>query len=133
MNDPEELESGGYHATCFECETEFSRALEMREVMMDLPSGGYDMVPVPMCSRCIGERFGWDCPQCGIHHDTKEDARYCCERAPGEAPDCPECGRRMERVSWGFTADGAPTCEVAECEECDVQWGKFTGWNGVNA
>lgn len=100
---------------------------------MDLPSGGYDMVAVPMCPRCIGERFGYDCPNCGLHYDDRDDAQYCCRRAPGEAPDCPECNRRMKRVSWGYAADGEPTCKVAECEECGVQWGKYTGWNGVNA
>lgn len=120
---------GEYHATCFECDRTFSRPLEQREIHMNKPEGGYDRVAVPLCPSCIGEMFGWDCPQCGIHHDTQEDARYCCERAPGEAPDCIECGRRMERGSWGYHADGRPTCEWAECEACGIGWGRFTGWH----
>jgi hypothetical protein len=115
---------------CYECERRFRRsAIHMREIIISHDEGlGYEEVPVPMCRDCEGRRFGFECPQCGIRHHDKDDAMYCCRRAPGEAPDCPECGRRMERVSWGATASGEPTCEAAKCEECDVFWGKFTGF-----
>lgn len=120
---------------CYDCERRVPRAyLQLRPVVFDIEGdSGYEEVPVPLCSECEGRRFGFDCPQCGLTYDEKDNARYCCERAPGEAPDCPDCGRRMERVSWGYTAAGRPTCEVAECEECDVHWGKYTGWSGVDA
>ena len=93
---------------------------------------GYDMVPVPLCNACIGHRFGFECPNCGIHHDSKDDARYCCQRRPGEAPDCTECGRRMKRGAWGYHADGRPTVEWAECEPCNIGWGRFTGWHDLD-
>ena len=121
-----------YHETCYECDRTFSRALEQREVHMDKPGGGYDVVPVPMCPECIGQTFGWDCPNCGLHHDSREDAEYCCKRRPGEAPDCPECGRRMERGAWGYSPGEGQTVDWAECEACEIGWGRFTGWHDLN-
>ncbi len=115
---------------CVDCGTEHDRRdLQMCPVVVDQPDGGYEEIPMPLCHRCRGKRHGYNCPQCGITHDTKRDAEFCCERAPGEAPDCPECGRRMKRTAHGMTADGQPTCEFAECESCGIQWGKFTGWH----
>jgi len=121
--------SSEIHRTCHECGTVASSSLPKREIVIDLPSGGYDTVPVPLCRACIGQMFGFECPNCGIRHDSRDDARYCCQRAPGEAPDCRECGRRMERGAWGSHADGRPTVEWAECEACGVSWGRFTGWH----
>lgn len=115
---------------CAECGDEYARRhLQTVPVMVDLPDGGYEDVPMPVCDHCRGRMYGYDCPHCGINYSEKEEARYCCERAPGEAPDCPGCNRRMERLSWGHHADGRPTCEFAECEDCGIQWGKYTGWH----
>jgi hypothetical protein len=122
----------GYHNTCHDCERTFETSLAMRDVTIGLESGGYTTTPVPLCPDCIGERFGFDCPQCGVPHDDRESAKYCCQRRPGEAPDCVECGRRMERKSWGFTATGERTVDVAECECCPVGWGRFTGWTQLD-
>ena len=38
---------------------------------------------------------------------------------------------RFTTGEWGYHADGRPTCEVAECEACDVMWGKYTGFEGL--
>lgn len=35
----------------------------------------------------------------------------------------------MERTVWGYTAEGQPTCEAAECDPCGIVWGKYTGWD----
>lgn len=116
---------------CYDCEREVGRRnLQMTEVMMTHDDGmGYDWVPVPLCPDCIGRRWGYDCPQCGLTHDEKDDARYCCRRRPGEAPDCPGCGRRMERGAWGYDPARGNTVEWAECECCPIAWGRFTGWH----
>lgn len=120
---------------CHDCGSTFLlRDMSRHRVPMDIPSAsGYEMVRVPLCYRCSRQRFGWDCPQCGCVHDTREDAKYCCQRQPGEAPDCIECGRRMERKAWGYTADGKPTVEWAECEACPIGWGRFTGWHKLDS
>ncbi|WP_084157091.1 hypothetical protein [Haladaptatus cibarius] len=65
-------------------------------------------------------------------HDSVEDAEYCCQRRPEDAPDCIECGRRIERGAWGTTADGTRTVEFAECEACDIGWGWFAGWHQLD-
>lgn len=117
-----------YHATCYECDRSFSQPLPQREVMMDIPSGGYDMVSVPMCRDCIHDREGYPCPDCGLLHETADDAEYCCHRDPAEAPDCKECGRRMEVTAKGHDPIEGPSVTVAECEACNVGWGAFTGW-----
>jgi len=123
---------------CYECGRKFRRrALQTREVVVHHDDGlGYEEIPVPLCRACIGERYGFDCPQCGLHHDDKESAQYCCRRRPGEAPDCPACGRRMERGSWGDDPDAPEghqrTVEWAECECCPIGWGRFTGWAELN-
>lgn len=121
--------------SCYGCGREAGRrALVQREVPIHDDEGmGYEMVPVPLCRGCVGERFGYDCPQCGLTHDEKDDARYCCQRRPGEAPDCPECGRRMERGAFGYDPATGPTVEWAECEACGIGWGKYTGWHGLDA
>lgn len=126
-------ESEDWKPKCWDCERRMARRnLQTREVMVTHDDGlGYDMVPVPICPHCIGKRFGYDCPQCGIHHDDRESAEYCCRRRPGEAPDCPECGRRMKRTAWGYAADGEPSVECAECEACGVFWGRFTGFSDL--
>lgn len=118
-------------APCYDCEREAPRKyLQRREVVIPNPPGesGYVEAPVLLCSECIGKRCGYNCPQCGVTHSEKENARYCCKRRPGEAPDCRECGRRMERGAWGVTASGEQTVEWAECEGCGIGWGRFTGW-----
>lgn len=120
------------HWKCYDCERETHRRnLQRREVVVETPEpgSGYTETPVYLCSECIGRRFGYDCPQCGITHGDMEDARYCCRRAPGEAPDCRDCGDRMQREAWGYTADGRPTVEYASCERCGMGWGRFTGWH----
>lgn len=120
----------GWVPSCYDCERELARRhLQPTEVIdTSGPGIGYERITVPMCGKCRKKRFGFSCPQCGVLHDTQEDAMFCCQRRPGEAPDCPECGRRMERLAWGYTAAGRPTCEFAVCEDCEVEWGKFTGW-----
>lgn len=127
-------ETEEWQPKCGDCERRVDRRnLQRRKVAVDRPDeSGYDLIPMPLCPACIGKRFGYDCPQCGINHSNREDAEHCCRRRPGESPDCPNCGRRMDRVSWGFHADGRPTCEVAECEPCGVMWGKYTGFEGVD-
>lgn len=117
---------------CYDCAREpGSTPHSRREIVIDSPDGhsGYDVVSVPLCRECIGDRFGHECPICGVPHDSREDARFCCQRRPGEAPDCPHCGRRMQRGAWGTHADGRQTVEWAECECCPVAWGRFTGWH----
>jgi hypothetical protein len=116
---------------CYDCGVEpGSTSFARREIVVHHPNElGYDVIVVPLCRACIGRRFGHECPTCGLHHDTHEDARYCCQRRPGEAPDCPHCGRRMARGTRGAHADGRPTVEWAECECCPVAWGRFTGWH----
>lgn len=119
---------------CYDCGRELARRdLQTREVVVDHDCGlGYEEVPVPLCRSCIGRRRGYPCPQCGLRHDDKESARYCCRRRPGEAPDCPACGRRMERGAWGHSAATGPTVEWAECECCPLGWGRFTGWERLD-
>ncbi|WP_276257175.1 hypothetical protein [Halomontanus rarus] len=124
------MSESDHHGTCHDCEREMHRRnLQMVPVHITNPDGGYERVPMPVCPDCRGRRFGYDCPNCGLTHDDKESAQYCCQRAPGDAPDCRECGRRMEKTAFGFTADGRPTCEFAQCEACDIGWGKYTGWH----
>lgn len=120
---------------CYDCERTFTfRELGRYEVPMDIGDGmAYEFVPVPLCHRCSRERFGWDCPQCGITHDSEDDAMFCCRRRPGEAPDCLECGRRMKRGAWGYDPVTGPTVEWAECEPCGIAWGRFTGWHDLDA
>lgn len=124
-----------WRPSCYDCGAEFARRhLQPTEIHIDHDEGaGYDRVPVPMCDRCRNERFGYDCPNCGLTYASGDDARYCCRRAPGEAPDCRECGRRMKRGAFGYTADGRPTVEWAECEGCGVAWGRFTGWHDLDS
>lgn len=126
MSDAEEWEP-----SCYDCGHQPGyRNLVHREVMMHHDEGmGYDMVPVPLCRACVGRRYGFDCPQCGITHDSREDAVYCCRRRPGEAPDCLGCGRRMKRGAWGHSPETGPSVEWAECECCPIAWGRFTGWH----
>lgn len=93
------------------------------------PVIGYEEITVPLCEYCRQKRFGYDCPECGLTYSTHKKAMSCCQRRPGESPDCHECGRRMERTVREHTEDGAPTCEAAECEPCGILWGKYTGWD----
>lgn len=124
-------EADDWHPSCYDCEREIpQRHLQPTEVIIHHDEGlGYDWVPVPMCGDCRRRRYGYDCPQCGCTYDSEDDAMFCCRRRPGEAPDCPECGRRMERGAWGYSPDGGPTVEWATCECCPVTWGRFTGWH----
>ena len=118
-------------AECYDCEREAPRRyLQYREVLIDNPEGesGYTETRVLMCSDCIGTRYGYDCPHCGLTYNEQEKAEYCCKRRRGEAPDCPECGLRMQREAWGHDAMG-PTVEYASCEKCGMEWGKYTGWH----
>lgn len=128
------MSSDDYQPSCYDCDREMPRRyLQTRPVIIPYDEGlGYDEVPVPLCSRCEGKRFGFDCPNCGLQHDTMDDAQYCCERRPGDAPDCKECGRRMKRGAWGFGADGERSVEWAECEGCNLGWGRFTGWHDLD-
>lgn len=115
---------------CYDCGREPAiGSFARREIHIDRPDGGYDRVPVPLCPDCIGRLFGFECPRCGAHYDDRDDAQYCCRRRPGEAPDCPHCGRRMARGAWGHSPTTGPTVEWAECECCPVAWGRFTGWH----
>lgn len=122
-----------WEPSCFDCEREAPRRYLQETAIMDTsgPGIGYETIMVPLCDACRKKRKGHDCPHCGMTHGTEEDAMFCCRRRPGEAPDCPECGRRMQRSAWGYTADGEPTCEYAVCEtpDCGVEWGKYTGWH----
>lgn len=115
--------------SCYDCDRTFPRRdLQTREVVVTHEDrSGYNELAVPLCRDCIGQRFGFDCPQCGITHDEKDDAIWCCRRRPEEAPDCTECGRRMKATAKGYDSDG-PHVTVAECECCPVMWGAFTGW-----
>ncbi len=119
-----------YQPSCYDCGRETARRnLQTREVIVTHDEGlGYEEVTVMLCSRCIGERFGYDCPQCGIRHDDKESARFCCERRPSEAPDCRQCGRRMTVGSASYDPATGTSVTWAECECCPVGWGAFTGW-----
>ncbi len=130
-----ETEDGGWKPSCYDCgfTPHDPTALGEGMVHIDREDGGYDRVPVPMCRDCRAKRHGHDCPECGETYLMLEDAAKCCDPAPGEAPDCPECGRRMERGSWGYTADGKPTVEWAECEACNIGWGKYTGFHDLDA
>jgi hypothetical protein len=123
-----ESTSADYHASCYDCERTFSRSLPQRAVCMDLPSGGYDFVQVPLCQQCIHERFGYECGQCGLRHDDQRSAEYCCQRDPADAPDCLECDRRMAATVKGHDPVDGAHVTVAECECCPVGWGAFTGW-----
>jgi hypothetical protein len=117
--------------SCYDCDREAPRRYLQQTEIMDTsgPGIGYEYITVPLCSHCRQQRYGYDCPHCGLTHDTEEDAVFCCRRRPGEAPDCPNCNRRMKRTAWGYTVDGKPTCEFAVCEGCGVEWGKYTGWH----
>jgi hypothetical protein len=121
--------------TCVECEREVGRRnLARVEVMQTLPSGGYEYVPMPMCRACRVRLHGHDCLECGTRHLDLEDAALCCEGPQaGEAPDCIECGRRMARGSWGYDPVEGPTVDWAECEACNIGWGKWTGWHDLDA
>lgn len=118
---------------CYDCKRRIDRRnLQPTEVPIHHDDGGYDWVPVPMCPECQGERYGWDCPICGIVHSEKENAKWCCDRHPAEAPDCIECGRRMERGSWGYSPETGHTVDWAKCEACNIGWGSYTGWHDLN-
>lgn len=117
--------------SCYDCDRELDRRdLHMRPVIVTHDDGsGYDEVRVPLCPACEGQRFGFECPQCGILHDSKDDAEYCCRRRESEAPDCIECGRRMEVTSMGYSEHRGSSVTTAECECCPVMWGRYTGWD----
>ena len=118
--------------SCYNCERDvYRRDIVYDEVPMDLDEGGYEMVPVPVCRDCYREWYGYDCPHCGIPHESASDARYCCERHPSEAPDCPECNRRMELGAWGYDPIEGTTATWAECEACEVGWGAYTGFHDL--
>lgn len=114
---------------CYGCDREIRhRRAKKAQVMEHQESGGYTTFQAPFCDRCFHERHGYDCPQCGITHENERDARYCCRRAPEEAPDCPECGRRMEVGAMGYDPMTGSSVTWAACECCPVGWGQFTGF-----
>lgn len=121
--------------SCYDCGATFATLANVARVSVhvDREDGGYDRIDVPMCRNCRKRRHGHDCPDCGQRYLLLEDAATCCSPAPREAPDCYRCGRRMERKSWGYGADGEPTVEWAECEDCELGWGRFTGWHQLDA
>lgn len=127
-------ESDEPYAHCYDCGAGLSARRMTRGVahVEHADGAGYDRVKVPMCPHCKLKRHGIACSECGQLHRDQEAAYMCCRtpdgRLPGEAPDCKECGRRMERGAWGHGPHG-PTVEWAECEACDIGWGRFTGWH----
>lgn len=119
--------------TCGDCGTDLDRRSAVtREVHVDHEDGlGYDRVPMPLCPNCDLKRHGHDCTHCGRTHRSIEAAADCCV-GTSKAPDCRECGRRMERGAWGYDAAGNQTIEWAECEGCGIGWGAFTGWHDLD-
>lgn len=47
---------------------------------------------------------------------------------PGRGPACCKCGRPMEVVAWGFSPNFGESATAAECEECGITWGRYTGY-----
>ena len=114
--------------TCVDCGTELRNGAGTQVMVhMDDPDGGYDRVRMPACRRCALERRGYECDHCGQLHETQRDAYECCV-GDTKAPDCIECGRRMEVGASGYHPVRGPDITWAECECCPIGWGRFTGW-----
>jgi len=127
----EQLADGVAHFDCYDCGRSLSRRqLAEVEVPMDLDEGGYEFVPVPICPRCNLERNGHPCSHCDELHRTLEAAYKCCVGV-SKTPDCPECGRRMSIGARGFDPAMGHDITWAECDACDVGWGRFTGFHGL--
>lgn len=120
------MSSDAPYAHCVDCEAPLSAREAVKvPVHVDREDGGYDRVPMPACRRCRLKRHGHACDHCGTLHMTIEAAYHCC-MGVSKAPDCPECGRRMEATAWGYDPVEGQTITCAECECCPVFWGRFT-------
>lgn len=117
-----------YYARCVNCDAPLSaRETVEVQVHVDREGGGYDRIPMPACRRCWLDRHGVECGHCGELHRTNEAAYNCCV-GKSKAPDCAECGRRMEVGAKGYGPLEGETITWAECECCPVGWGRYTGW-----
>jgi hypothetical protein len=117
---------------CWDCGERFERRrLVTREVMDHNDEGmGYEMIRAKVCRACDLKRNGVECDTCGELHLDFEAAMQCCTGPEyGDAPDCPECGRRMKATAKGYDPIDGPSITCAECECCPVFWGAFTGFD----
>jgi hypothetical protein len=120
--------SDEYYRTCVDCGTELRNGGgTMVAVHMDREDGGYERVNMPACRRCALKRRGYECDHCGQLHETQRQAYECCVGRT-KAPDCLECGRRLDVTAKGYGPVEGPTITFAECECCPVAWGRYTGW-----
>lgn len=117
------------NVTCVDCGTEIrhKRATTVEVFDHNDDGLGYTTYQAPACRRCALERRGYECDHCGQLHETNRAAYECCI-GDSKAPDCPECGRRMEIGAAGYGPAEGMSITWAECECCPVGWGRFTGW-----
>lgn len=68
-----------------------------------------------------------------VGYDGKEEPPFGTdENGRPLGPPCPECGENMTAGSWGHAPHTGATVDVAGCDDCEIGWGPFTGYFGVD-